>query len=324
MAIERYEKNPILTYRDIPPITYAWNDVSSVFNPAAILYDNKIILLLRIQNRGRETSFAVAESQDGKLFQVRPKQFEILGIPKLNSPIYHIYDARLTLLEGKIYMTIAMDLDNVTLSALCEVHPNFDFAKFLCFLTDLDSRNAVLFPEKINGHYYALIRPNNVAGAIVTTGSIITLLSSTDLNHWQNVGEVMQGRLRYWDEWIGAGPPPIKTKYGWLCIYHGVATHFGAGNIYQMGVAMLDRTHPNKVIGRSRYNCLEPREPYELMGQVPNVVFPTGIVVLNYDEEGNALPESRFLLYYGAADTCVALVRGTIQDLINACFEGAR
>ena len=135
--------------------------------------------------------------------------------------------------------------------------------------------------------------------------------------NWNPVAPLIDGRFHYWDEFIGSGPPPVKTRQGWLHIYHGVAGHFGSSNIYQAGVMLLDLNDPSKVLARSWCNILEPRALYELVGQVPNVVFPSGMIVEKYDSEGFALPESPVLVYYGAADTSVGLAQTTIQDLLD-------
>jgi beta-1,4-mannooligosaccharide/beta-1,4-mannosyl-N-acetylglucosamine phosphorylase len=150
---------------------------------------------------------------------------------------------------------------------------------------------------------------------------VIELAESEDLLRWRRVGDVLAGRPHYWDELIGSGPPPIKTRAGWLHIYHGVATHFHSANIYQAGVALLDLADPSRLLARSRNNILEPREPYELSGQVPNVVFPSGAVVETHDAEGFAPPESRVFVYYGAADTCVGLAETTVGELLAACRD---
>ena len=84
---------------------------------------------------------------------------------------------------------------------------------------------------------------------------------------------------------------------------------------------MLDLGDPTKVIGRSRGNVLEPREPYETCGQVPNVVFPSGMVVDEVDAEGYALPSSPVKVYYGAADTAVGLAVTTVGELLDAASE---
>ena len=124
-----------------------------------------------------------------------------------------------------------------------------------------------------------------------------------------------EGRLHYWDEIIGSGPPPVKTKEGWLQVYHGVARHFASSNIYQGGVALHDLNDPSIVLYRGKYNILEPRELYELTGQVPNVVFPSGIMVDEFDDNGFASLDSKVLIYYGAADTSIGLAVTTIKEL---------
>jgi beta-1,4-mannooligosaccharide/beta-1,4-mannosyl-N-acetylglucosamine phosphorylase len=180
----------------------------------------------------------------------------------------------------------------------------------------------VLFPERIGGKYLRLERPNTVRLADgPTTGCQIVLAESTDLLHWRSVAPVMSGRAHYWDELIGSGPPPVKTRAGWLHIYHGIATHFGSTNIYQAGAVLLDLANPSQVIARTRDNILEPRLPYELAGQVPNVVFPSGLIVQHSDDEGFAEPDSKIYLYYGAADTCVGLAICRVSDLIAACQD---
>lgn len=323
MAILRYLGNPILTRAEIISTLPYLRDVSSVFNPAAIRLGKTIYLLLRVQNRGRETYLIPAESEDGVSFRVYETPLTLCGIPTLRSPIYHCYDPRLTVVHDELYMTVAMDVDHGCLSALFRVDKHFHEATFMGFITMEDTRNAVLFPELIQGNYCALIRPNTPSSAgNPTSGDSISLLQSKNFTDWKSVGDVIKGRWHYWDERIGAGPPPIKTKEGWLLIYHGIATHFASAHVYQAGVVLLDLDYPTKVLGRSKYNILEPRELYELTGQVPNVVFPSGWVVNRLDEEGFATEDSSFLLYYGAADTCVGLAMGAIGDLLDACKEG--
>jgi beta-1,4-mannooligosaccharide/beta-1,4-mannosyl-N-acetylglucosamine phosphorylase len=191
--------------------------------------------------------------------------------------------------------------------------------EFLGFTGDEDNRNGVLFPEKIHGKYARFDRPNKMkVESGVTTGSQIWFSESEDLIHWESKEMVMEGRLHFWDEMIGAGPPPVKTEKGWLLVYHGIAMHYQP--IYQVGVVLLDLDEPWKIISRGRYNILEPREMWEMVGQVPNVVFPTAMICENIDENGNANLECEVKLYYGAADTHVGLATSTIRKMIDACY----
>jgi beta-1,4-mannooligosaccharide/beta-1,4-mannosyl-N-acetylglucosamine phosphorylase len=319
--MRRHPANPILTRADIPDVPPLLTDATSVFNPGAVQAGDRTVLLLRVQARSRETLTMVAESADGFRFTVRPEIVELKGLDRLAEKVYHVYDPRITRLEGAFYVMFAMDMDAGCGLGLARTEDLRDF-RFLGLASTDDARNGVLFPEKVGGVYLRLERPNRArhAGG-PTTGSEIWLAESDDLLRWRPRAPVMAGRFHYWDEYIGSGPPPVKTRRGWLHLYHGVATHFGSASIYQAGVSLLDLADPSKLVGRSRGNILEPREPYELAGQVPNVVFPSGMVVERFDAEGFALPASPVRVYYGAADTVVGLALTTVGDLLEAASE---
>ncbi|MPM03177.1 1,4-beta-mannosyl-N-acetylglucosamine phosphorylase [bioreactor metagenome] len=315
--MKRYQQNPILTRNDIPDIHPHLIDVTSVFNPGAVYFEGKYLLMLRVQSRSRETFMVMAESEDGINFNVENKIVRFKGIESIAEKIYHIYDARITRIDGQYFIMFAMDMDSGCQLGLGSTSDFKEF-EFHGIVSDEDIRNGVLFPEKINGYYLRMDRPNKARHSNGTTsGSVIWLSESTDLLHWKPVAPLIEGRFHYWDEFIGSGPPPVKTRQGWLHIYHGVAGHFGSSNIYQAGVMLLDLNNPTKVISRSWCNILEPREIYELAGQVPNVVFPSGMIVKDYDEDGFAKPSSEVFVYYGAADTSVGLAVTTINELIS-------
>jgi beta-1,4-mannooligosaccharide/beta-1,4-mannosyl-N-acetylglucosamine phosphorylase len=318
--VERCRRNPILTRRDIPPIPPHVVDVSSVFNPGAIRDGDRIVLLLRVQTRGRETVLLPAESGDGETFTVHPRLVEIKGLDAVPNRIHHVYDPRLTRLDRTTYVVFATDTDR---GCRLGVAATDDFERFeLISFSDNDARNGVLFPERIGGRFLRLERPNRTRlESGVTTGDQIVLSASDDLATWAEVGPVMAGRPHYWDELIGSGPPPVKTPQGWLHLYHGVARHLVGCDIYQAGVCLLDLDDPTRVLARGRDNILEPRELYEHVGQVPNVVFPTGMVVDDLDEAGFARPSSPARVYYGAADTVVAMATTTISELLAACHD---
>ncbi len=316
----RHPDNPIITRADVPDIPPRLVDVTSVFNPGAVRFGDKILLFLRVQNRGRETFFMTARSDDGVHFQVSNQPVHLQGLEKVREKIYHCYDGRITCIGGVYYILFAMDMDSGCQLGLARTD-NFEDFEFMGVTTESDTRNGVLFPEKIGGKYLRLERPNEMRlPGGPATGSTIVLSRSDDLLHWEQAAPVARGRFHYWDELIGAGPPPVKTRMGWLLIYHGVATHLSQC-IYQAGVMLLDLDTPEKVIARGPYNILEPRELYELTGQVPNVVFPSGAVVDNADTLGFAFPESRVFLYYGAADTSVCLATTTVRTLIGQALK---
>jgi len=319
--MKRHFRNPLISRSDIPCVRPHLVDVSSVFNPGAARWGDQIVLILRVQNRGRETFLLPAFSSDGIDFTIADQPVCFHGMEKLDYPVYHVYDPRITRIGESFFITLALDTDAGCRIGLART-TDFCEYEFMGELLSGDARNAVLFPEKIGGVYCLLYRPNRVKlDGGVAGGREIELAASADLVTWTPRATVMEGRFHYWDELIGSGPPPVKTSEGWLHVYHGVATHFAASNIYQAGVILLDADHPERVIGRGKYNILEPRELYELTGQVPNVVFPTGMVPAHNEQNGCLDNDTELLLYYGAADTCVGLATTTVGELLKACHE---
>ncbi|MGB1259897.1 MAG: glycoside hydrolase family 130 protein [Akkermansiaceae bacterium] len=319
--LTRHPNSPILTPADITTNHPLLCDPSSVFNPGAIYFAGKHRMMIRMQSRSRETFMVAAESDDGVKFAVSAAPIP-LALP--DSPrVYHAYDPRLTVIDGKCYIMFAADMKGYCTLGLA-VTDDFETFKFLGYTngTYQDTRNGVLFPEQINGKYYRLERPNiPQKPGNPTSGETITLSTSDDLLAWHHSANIISGRPHYWDERIGAGPPPVKTNHGWLVIYHGVATHFASSNIYQAGVLLLEINDPSKVIARSRLNILEPRELYETTGQVPNVVFPSGCIVSETSSNGTAPDDATARIYYGAADTSIGLASATIGELVHACHH---
>ena len=323
LTLRRDATHPLLTREQIPDVPPWLVDATSVFNPGACsLEDGRPLLLLRVQSRGRRTFLmrAFGCGRRGHACEVEPRLVEITGLEKVGGEVFHVYDPRITRCDGRWFVLCALDLDR---GCRVGIFTTTDFARLdlLAVTGDRDARNGVLFPEKIGGRFVLLERPNTVApegGA--ATGDVIELRTSEDLLHWTTVGPVLRGRPHFWDELIGAGPPPLKTEHGWLLIYHGVATHLGGG-IYQAGAALLDLDDPTRVLGRTRDNILEPRLAWEQTGQVPNVVFPTGTIQEPPREDGTCSPDCHVCVIYGAADTCVGVASTTIAELVAACRD---
>ena len=150
--MKRSIKNPIITRENIPDIPPYLIDTSSVFNPGAVKFNDQYLLMLRVQNRGRETFTMLAYSDDGIQFRVEKKVVEIIGIENVGETIYHCYDSRITFLEGKYYIMFAMDMDAGCYLGLAQTQ-DFQTFEFLGKISAEDNRNGVLFPEKINGKY---------------------------------------------------------------------------------------------------------------------------------------------------------------------------
>ncbi len=334
----RRRNGPLLTRHDIPDVPPCLVDATSVFNPGACrLETEQPLLLLRVQTRGRRTIFMRAFGNDRGEFSVEPRIVQISGLDRLGESariepqtakagdqgrpaggIHHIYDPRITRLEGRWFVTCSIDTNS---GCRVGIFTTDDFSRLelLSVTGDVDVRNGVLFPEKTGGRYLLLERPNTVHSTTgVTSGDAIELLSSEDLVRWKSEGPVFSGRRHFWDELIGPGPPPVKTADGWLLLYHGVATHLNAF-IYQAGAVLLKLDDPGVVLGRTRDNILEPRELYEMVGQVPNVVFPSGLICGEHDPDGFLPADNVIEVVYGAADSCVGAATATVQELVTAC-----
>ncbi len=321
--LHRHPKRPILSRDEVPDVPPEIVDATSVFNPGATIFEDQVLLLARVQTRGRRTHLLVARSDDGIAFTLEPRLVHFAGIENvgrtLGETIYHVYDPRITRIGDDYFIVVAIDLDHGCRLGLAQTRDFVSF-RFVGLVGDHESRNGVLLPEQIDGRYLLLERPNDVRLPDgVVSGNTIVLSASRDLRDWQRVGPVMTGRPHYWDELIGPGPPPIRTHAGWLLLYHGIASHGSLGSIYQAGAVLLDHQDPTRVLARTRDNLLEPRQLYELVGQVPNVVFPSGMTVADVGPDGMADDECLVTVYYGGADTVIGRATARVGELIDAC-----
>jgi len=164
-----------------------------------------------------------------------------------------------------------------------------------------ENKDVALFPERVNGKYLALHRPNNSGFGKPS----IWYAESPDLLHWGNHKRIVVPRDNQWESSkIGGGAPPIKTPQGWLIIYHGK----GDGSVYSLFCLLLDLDDPTKVIRRASTPLLTPTEPYETEGFFPNVVFSNGI----------AEKDGKLYIYYGAADESCCLAVTEISSLLSS------
>ncbi|RPI91409.1 MAG: glycosidase, partial [Chloroflexi bacterium] len=164
-----------------------------------------------------------------------------------------------------------------------------------------DNKDVEIFPEKINGRYYALHRPSTSA----LGRPEIWLAESPDLLCWGNHRRLVGQRDNAWENGrIGGSAVPYRTEQGWLVIYHGASRQ----NRYALGALLLAANEPWKVLGRSSTPLLEPEAAYEVTGFFGNVVFSCGALF----EDGKAR------IYYGAADTCMAYAEISIEEILHS------
>jgi predicted GH43/DUF377 family glycosyl hydrolase len=303
----RHAGNPLLSPERWP------YSINAVMNAGAARVGDETVLLCRVEDRRGFSHLACARSADGVsnwLVDDRPALAYDGTHPEEE---WGLEDPRITFVEE-------LDRWIVTYTAFGRKGPGVslaeteDFRTFarLGMIMSPEDKNAVLFPRRIDGDWVLLHRPTSVHAADVW------LSRSSDLKSWR-APELVMGRREggWWDSArIGMGPPPLETEHGWLVVYHGVRQTV-AGGLYRAGLALLDLEQPATVLRRSDEWILGPGAAYEVSGDVPNVVFPCGLVHRREDD--------RLFLYYGAADTRIALATASCSEVLEylmACPPG--
>ena len=299
----RHSTNPILTAKNWP------YPVQTVFNPGATMFHGKVLLLARVEDRRGFSHLTKAISENGfdnwKIDEVPTMEADTTNHPE---EIWGIEDPRIIWLAemGKWAISYTAYSRSGPLVAMALTD---DFVKFdrLGPVMPPDDKDAALFPRRINGKWALIHRPivpNYVPGAH------IWLSYSDDLSQWGERRVLMHARRGgWWDGGkIGLATPPIETAEGWLMFYHGVRQTV-SGSIYRLGMALLDSDDSLKVLHRSEEWVFGPTEEYEKNGDVADVVFPCGCVL---DDKTGVLK-----LYYGGADSCIALATASLSDLLE-------
>ncbi|MFP4057774.1 MAG: glycosidase [Candidatus Brocadiia bacterium] len=293
MKLERLSPDPVLTPREDVP----W-EKDAVLNPAAVHHRGRVHLLYRAVahrpgDRNR-SSIGYAWSDDGLHFHrldqpvLRPGQVpgEAKGVedPRVTRigetfhMLYTAYDGTKT----EVARATSADLRSWRRQGVAIGHELFG-----------DNKDAALFPRTFAGRYAALHRPP----------PNIVLSYSRDLAEWTDHAVVMGPEQEWERAKIGAGAQPIRTDAGWVCVYHGVAE----GHVYRLGIALLDLEEPSKVLRRQAEPILEPETEWERRGEVPNVVFACGAVLLGRE----------LWVYYGGADSVIGVARGDIREFLD-------
>jgi beta-1,2-mannobiose phosphorylase / 1,2-beta-oligomannan phosphorylase len=224
-------------------------------------------------------------------------------VPELQHEEFGIEDPRITALDGRFYITYVCVSRHGAATALMST-TDFESFERHGIIFPAENKDVVLFPERITGKYFALHRP---VCSIPFTGPEIWLASSHDLIHWGRHRPLYRGLAAWETGRVGAGAPPVRTERGWLEIYHGNRRPTAPGEVgaYCAGGMLLADDDPSHILQFAQRPLLEPTEPYETAGFVPNVVFPEAVT-----ERGD-----RIAVYYGAADEATAVAETSWDDL---------
>jgi predicted GH43/DUF377 family glycosyl hydrolase len=350
VLLKRHFERLLLQPADLQP-SHEDLEVVGVFNPGAIVAGNEVILLVRVAERPRErrhgfTALPRWAPGEGMVIDWTPDELlepldprvvkrkadglvrltfishlrvvlcgdgrsvrqvsDIHFMPETSLEEFGVEDPRITALDGRFFFTYVAVSRHGAATALASTT---DFRQFkrhgIIFCPE--NKDVVLFPEPIDGHYVALHRPN---AATPFCRPEMWIARSPDLVNWGR-HECLHGGGGEWETGrVGAGTPPARVDAGWLEIYHGnrQPTRPGEVGTYSTGVLLLDPENPARVLRRTAASIFEPTANFERHGFVPDVVFPTGIV-----EAGDS-----YLVYYGAADSCTAVVEFSKREILNA------
>lgn len=295
----RYSANPIIPRDAIP-------NSNSVFNSAVIPFGDGFAGVFRCDSKSVSMDIFAGFSKDGIHWEINHEPIQFEGDEYITKREYR-YDPRVCQIGDRYYITWCNGYHGPTIGLAYTT----DFKTFHqlenAFLPY--NRNGVLFPRKIGDNYAMISRPSDTGH---TPFGDIFYSESPDLTFWGKHRYVMGtigGDASAWQsKKIGPGPVPIETDKGWLLIYHGVINTCN-GFVYRMGIALLDKDQPWKVLKRSRNYILGPQELYECVGDVPNVTFPCAALA---DAE-----TGRIAIYYGCADTVTGMAFTTADELIE-------
>ena len=295
--IWRYSENPIIRRAPV-------KGLARVFNSAVVPYEGRFIGVFRGEGYDGVSFIHLGRSDDGINWDIEEEKLHFVDEDGKPFEPGYAYDPRLVKVEDTYYIIWCTDFHGAAIG----MAKTQDFKTFVRLENPFIpfNRNAVLFPRKINGNFMLLSRPSDSGH---TPFGDIFLSQSPDLTYWGKHRHVMSSGSNAWEGLkIGAGPAPIETDEGWLTFYHGVVRTC-SGYVYSIGGAILDINEPSKVLYRCSEALFTPEAPYEESGFVPNVTFPCATLV---DKD-----TGRIAIYYGAADTYVALAFTTVDEIMD-------
>jgi len=339
---QRFAQNPILKPADLVP-SKPGLEIACLLNPGVFSFQNKIWMIVRVAERPKQQpgiiSFPVLKGDGIEIIAIkeddpyltandprviRYKDADYLttlshlrlvcsddginfyqpeGYPLLQgegpAEVFGIEDCRVVLIEGIYYLTFTSVSEHGVGVGLRTTKDWKSFERFGMIIPP-HNKDCAIFEERINGKFYALHRPSSLD----LGGNYIWIGESPDGIYWGNHKCLIKTRNSKWDsKRVGAGAAPIKTKAGWLSIYHGA----NANHQYCLGAFLMDLNNPYQVLAQADDAIMIPQEEYELCGFFGEVVFTNGHIV-NGDE---------LTIYYGAADEFVCGAKFSIQDILS-------
>ena len=311
---KRWASNPIISPKDNHP----WEGTAT-FNPAAIYIKGKIHILYRTLSLDNTSFIGYASTVDG--FNIKERLDDPVYSPredfemkKINNGNSGCEDPRITQIGKNLYICYtafdSIGPPRVAISSITEkdfLAHNWNWSKpALITPPGFDDKDTCIFPYKFKEGYFFLHRVGNEI-----CGDYLENLDF-DKETINKCIRVLDPRINAWDSAkVGITAPPVRTKHGWLLLYHGVSKHH---HTYRVGALLLDLKDPSIVLARSTDPIFEPETDYEKIGVVNNVVFPCGMVV-----KGKTL-----FIYYGGADKVTGVATMKLSIILDALIHGAK
>jgi len=300
---------------------------ADVFNPAAIIKDNKVYLLLRCEDNpeailgGRTSRIGLAYSEDGINFTKHPTpvlypdssdflQYDYPGgcedprVVETQDGLYVMAYTSWNQDVARLSIAFSKDLINWEKKGLAFAKA-YDgqfldyWSKSGSIITKMDGDRQIVV--KINGKYW-----------MYWGEKFINLAWSENLYDWypslNKEGElkaIVEPRKNKFDSHLTeCGPPAIMMDDGIVLLYNGKNSEAEDSDpdlpkgTYSVGMVVFDINNPEKVISRSDTYLLKPTLPHEISGQYKSgTTFAEGLVFY----------KSKWFLYYGTADSYVGV-----------------
>ncbi len=296
--LKRHPANPLL----VPDLTSPWESLN-VFNASVIRSRGLFHMHYRAQGVDYISRIGYAVSADGVRWN---RLREPVMVPEMSYERRGVEDPRITEIDGVFYMAYCgyAPYSGKGVEYCGSIYPMFARSENLItwerigpMVEGEDNKDHMLFPRKIRGKFCAFHRRR----------PDVWIAYSKDLKSWPEKDMKTVCRSRPEVEWegkyVGMNGVPIETPEGWLAFYHAA----DANHVYRLGVMLLDRDDPSKVIARPDQPILWPEEMWEKRGDVPNVVFSTA----------NLLVGDEVWVYYGGGDHVIALATAKLADLMK-------
>ncbi len=316
-------KKPFLLIKKNKPIITPQKENNweawQTFNPAAIVLDNKVHFLYRAIGIDGISRLGYASSSDG--FKIRERLSFPVFEHKVKNGSFNSFsffsggslggaeDPRIVRVDNEdvLYMTytacnhsLRVGLTSIKISDFLQKKWHWKNTALISALNETH-KNWVIFPEKIKGKYAIL---HSISPKIsITYRSTLAFKKGEYIKSYYNGNSHISTT---WEAWVrGVGPPPLKTRLGWLVFYHGLQKNHWFH--YKVGVMVLDLNSPEKIIYRAKEPILEPDKKYENDGFKPGVVYVSGAVI----------KDGKLLVYYGASDSYVGVAYANLEEFLK-------